>query len=142
MYLRHIQVSNLRLIRDLQLSFLDDRGEPRRWTVLIGKNGMGKTSILQAIALAAVGGLRVNQLAGATSASMRDRRHLGQAVEIEAEFGFGSLGDAPERAREYPGDSPALSRVLHSKVWLNRDSRDLRASSWSRWGPHRGRPLY
>lgn len=62
MYLRKLHIQNLRLIRDLELSFVDDSGEPRMWTVLIGRNATGKTSILQAIALAAVGHLRANLL--------------------------------------------------------------------------------
>lgn len=57
------------------------------WTVLIGENGTGKTSILQAIALAAAGGLRVNDLAGSSFAHLVDRRQKND-LKIEVEFEF------------------------------------------------------
>ncbi len=49
-----VQIKNFRAIRDLEL---DLRGQPGHgnWTVLLGENGVGKTSILQAIALALAG---------------------------------------------------------------------------------------
>ncbi|MCX4245698.1 AAA family ATPase [Paraliomyxa miuraensis] len=125
MYLRHLHIENLRLIRDLELDFVDGDGEPRMWTVLIGRNGAGKTSILQAIALAAVGHLRANQLAGATAVSMPDRRHPDDAMRIEATFGFGRLGDGQHRRRrEYPGH-PLKPAQLRSSLSMPPNSADL-----------------
>jgi AAA domain, putative AbiEii toxin, Type IV TA system/AAA ATPase domain len=124
MYLRKLHIQNLRLIRDLELSFVDDTGEPRMWTVLIGRNATGKTSILQAIALAAVGHLRANLLAGSTSVSMPDRRHPNDPLAIAAEFGFGRLGDGQHRRREYPGH-PGRPALLCSKLSMSPRSADL-----------------
>lgn len=124
MYLRHLHIRNLRLIRDLELGFVDGNGEPRMWTVLIGRNGTGKTSILQAIALAAVGHLRANQLAGATAVSMPDRRHPDEAMSITATFGFGRLGDGQHRRREYPGH-PGKLPLLRSSLSMTPRSVDL-----------------
>ena len=54
MYVREVHIQNVKLLRDVRLSFL--RGdEERMWTVLVGENGVGKTTILQCIALAASG---------------------------------------------------------------------------------------
>lgn len=124
MYLRHLHIRNLRLIRDLELGFVDGNGEPRMWTVLIGRNGTGKTSILQAIALAAVGHLRANQLAGATAVSMPDRRHPNERMSIDAVFGFGRLGDGQHRRREYPGH-PGKPPLLRSSLSMAPPSVDL-----------------
>jgi hypothetical protein len=128
MYLRNLHIRNLRLIRDLPLRFVDDQREPRMWTVLIGRNGMGKTSILQAIALAAVGHLRANLLAGSTSVSMPDRRHPDDPLSIEAEFGFGRLGEGQHRRRQYPGH-PGRPSALLSQISMAPRSVDLTGSS-------------
>ncbi|WP_373386619.1 AAA family ATPase [Pseudomonas alcaligenes] len=87
MYIRKLKINNLRRLRDVPLSFTLPDGSPRMWTVLIGENGSGKTSILQAIALAAAGGLRVNDLAGSSFAHLVDRRQKDD-LKIEAEFEF------------------------------------------------------
>ncbi len=125
MYLRNLHIRNLRLIRDMRLSFVDGDGEPRKWTVLIGRNGTGKTSVLQAIALAAVGHLRANQLAGATAVSMPDRRHPDDTMSIEAEFGFGRLGEGQHRRREYPGYPGPRPILLKSHLRIAPGSVDL-----------------
>lgn len=55
MYLRTLHVHNIRLLASQELSFSRPGGKPRMWTVLLGDNGTCKTSILQCIALAALG---------------------------------------------------------------------------------------
>lgn len=132
MYLRNLHIRHLRLIRELELSFVGDHGSPRMWTVLIGKNGTGKTSILQAIALAAVGSLRANQLAGPTSVSMPDRRREAD-LQVDATFGFGPLGDGQHRGRAYPR-SHGRPRVLHSRLSMPAGSVDLEGRSYYEYG--------
>jgi uncharacterized protein (TIGR02646 family) len=57
-YVRELTICNFRMIRRLELAFEDpplrESGDPIRtgWTVYVGENGAGKTSILQALALA------------------------------------------------------------------------------------------
>lgn len=51
MRLEHAKIQNFKTIRDLSLSFLAPNGEPRALTLLLGDNGSGKTTVLQAIAL-------------------------------------------------------------------------------------------
>ncbi|XXT21906.1 AAA family ATPase [Sorangium sp. So ce429] len=99
MYLREIHIRNLKLLRDLRLSFTTSSGEPRMWTAIVGENGLCKTSILQAIALAASGPDRANQLADIPS--LPDLRHPDEALEIAASFAFGPLPEG--RSRMYPG---------------------------------------
>ena len=50
LYLSSIQFSNIRGFKDFSLSFEEGK-KHRQWTVFIGDNGHGKTTILRAIAL-------------------------------------------------------------------------------------------
>jgi hypothetical protein len=99
MYLRHLSVQNVKLLRSFELPFVRPDGTPRMWTVIIGENGLCKTTLLQTIALAALGKDRANQLADIPS--LRDQRAHGETVSLQAELGFGALGH--ERGRSYPG---------------------------------------
>jgi hypothetical protein len=86
MYVRHLHVQNLKRLRDFRMDFRHG-GQPRMWTVLIGENGTAKTTLLQAIALAATGSKQVNTLAGPVVRHLRDRRSE-QRLEIQVEFEF------------------------------------------------------
>jgi predicted ATPase len=55
MYLVELEITNLRAIHNVKFNFLDANGNPRRWTVLLGENGCGKTTILKAIGLILAG---------------------------------------------------------------------------------------
>ncbi|TMQ08200.1 MAG: AAA family ATPase, partial [Deltaproteobacteria bacterium] len=90
MYVRWPQVQNLKRLRLFTVDFCH-AGQPRMWTVLIGENGTAKTTLLQAIALAATGSKQVNTLAGPIVKHLRDRR--GSApLAIDAKFEFSSQG--------------------------------------------------
>lgn len=54
MYLNRIEIENVRAIRKLVLDFEKDGGT-RRWTVLLGENGCGKSTVLKAIGLVLAG---------------------------------------------------------------------------------------
>lgn len=97
MYVRTLRIQNTKLLRDFELSFLRD-DKPRMWTVLIGENGSCKTTILQALAIAAVGTERSNALANVPS--FPDRRLKSPPVRIDADFTFGTGG---HKSRKYPG---------------------------------------
>lgn len=112
MYIEHLSVTGLKLLHDVTIDFRNRDGSLRGWTVLIGRNGTGKTSVLQAIALAAVGSRQVNNLAEPVLDQLRDRRPGATgAVNIFTRFSF------PERALHqdlFPGLSapiPASLRV-------------------------------
>ena len=97
MYIRHLTLKNVKLLRNVSMSFM--RGdEPRMWTVLVGENGLCKTTLLQTIALAAVGSAASNKLTEAQTYA--DRRKPRRAA-INAEFGFGNLHHRNEE-RSYP----------------------------------------
>jgi hypothetical protein len=108
MYLRHLHVQNVKLLRSFELPFTRLDGTPRMWTVIIGENGLCKTTLLQAIALAALGKDRANQLGDIPS--LRDQRRPRSEASISARFGFGELGH--RLGRRYPGLT-STQRPLH-----------------------------
>jgi len=113
MYLRSLQIDNLKLLRGFELDVCRD-GEPRMWTVLVGRNGLCKTSILRAVALAASGPARANQLAQDLMVSLRDARRTDASLEIQAEFELPATPDYGQLAR----GQPALTRSLRSSLQL------------------------
>lgn len=85
LYLERLRVENLKILADQELSFVDAEGNPRLWTVLVGDNGLCKTTILQAIALAASG----DKLARALVEDAGDYRNVNNIdapTTIEADF--------------------------------------------------------
>ena len=126
MYLRDLHIRNLKLLRDVHIPFTDGNGEPRKWTVLLGKNGLCKTSILQSIALISSGQRRAQQLANIPS--LRDRRSESSTVEIQAEFGFSQSYHAH---RTYPDLDPKPPEPprLTAKLFLFPGESDFRGTS-------------
>lgn len=55
MYLRQVEVKNVKRIKSLKVDFTKDDGEPRMWTAIVGDAGACKTTLLQAIAMTAYG---------------------------------------------------------------------------------------
>lgn len=95
MYVDRIEIRHLKLLEDFKLSFRNPDGSPRMWTVIIGKNGTAKSSILQAIALAAAGQLQVNTLAKPIVGHLRDRRGKA-AMQVRVEFRFETEASTPK----------------------------------------------
>jgi hypothetical protein len=117
MYIKELRVRNLKLLRDAVVPFTRADGTARQWTVFVGENGLCKTSLLQAVAMAASGATRSNQLANVPS--LRDKRHPDELLEVEARFGFSPTFHA---AREYPGlEKPAVPPDIVSTVGLPAD---------------------
>lgn len=53
MYFTKLTVDNVRCFGPMQeLDLTDESGKPARWTVILGENGVGKTTLLQSIATA------------------------------------------------------------------------------------------
>lgn len=88
MYLRRLRVQNVKLLRDVEIDFVDVDGNPRMWTVFVGENRLCKTTLLQAIAVAASGRDKATHLATDVIDSWPDLRRPGKKIEIEGEFAF------------------------------------------------------
>jgi hypothetical protein len=67
MFLRKLTLENFRSLRDVELSFTDANDDVRPWTMLLGENGTGKSSVLRAIALVLAGGQALPELLGTVS---------------------------------------------------------------------------
>ncbi|RKH42813.1 AAA family ATPase [Corallococcus sicarius] len=128
MYIKNLKIQNLKLLKNIELPFTNSDGSPRMWTVIIGENGTGKTSILQAIAMASAGQRNVTGLAENIE-SLRDKRAPRTTVQIEAEF----ILDATQRKERlypgYPGGKPPGDVVIQSHVRLNPKQKSLEANS-------------
>ena len=123
MYVRHLEVRNVKLLRDVKVDFVGADDRPRMWTVFVGENRLCKTTLLQTIAAAASGQDRGTQLVTDVIASWPDLRNP-VPLSIEAEFGFSETGN---RLRRYPGEatgaSPPPSVRLRSKLSLEPEKR-------------------
>lgn len=54
-YITKIRIRNFRVIEDLTIEFPPPQDGKKPWVILLGENGMGKSSILKAVALALMG---------------------------------------------------------------------------------------
>jgi predicted ATPase len=127
MYITRLHVKNLKLMRDLAFDFTHE-GRPRMWTVFVAENGACKTTLLQAIALAASGHARANQLADVPS--LPDLRRPGETTQISAEFEFGTR---LEKWRRFPGTnvSPGQEKPsLESSLKIGSNQSTFSGASW------------
>ncbi|WP_309892295.1 AAA family ATPase [Archangium sp.] len=141
MYIHHLRVENLKRLKDFALDFTH-RDQPRMWTVLIGENGTAKTTLLQAIALAAAGYKEVSGLAGATVKHLRDRRDE-ELMSIDATFAFGPRSLAGGRTLHpllpLPRGRKPKGLLLRSGVSLEAGSTSLDAKAFYRGAPPKKR---
>ncbi|MFK7983125.1 MAG: AAA family ATPase [Saprospiraceae bacterium] len=86
MYLKKISIKNIGCIDELEIEFKQFAG----WHVLIGDNGAGKSTILQAIALALVGNNKIEALRLAYAQLIRFGEERGE-IELKVK-----LCDAPD----------------------------------------------
>lgn len=144
MWLRELRIKNLKRLRDFTLDLKQADGSPRKWTVLIGRNGTGKTTILQAAALAAAGGFRANELVQDLRESFSDKRlerieqgggngraerTVSAEVSIAADFVFGPVGQSTARSHPFVrpdhllmfDPSDGIGSWLRSRLWINPD---------------------
>jgi energy-coupling factor transporter ATP-binding protein EcfA2 len=82
MYLRKIILRNIKCFTEFKLDFTEG-GDVRRWTALLGKNGLGKSTLLQAIGVVLAGPAAVRELLPVAEGWVREGQPYG---EIEAEL--------------------------------------------------------
>ncbi len=119
MYLERVTIKNIKCFSNLKLDFRKGReaGEIRRWTALLGENGVGKSSVLQAIAATLAGPSAMRQLLPLPEQWVREGASHGELVAhlIRADEDAGPRG--PQRS------SPYMARYFV----LGEDSEDLPA---------------
>lgn len=101
-YLHSIEVQDLRCLRGRQrLNTSRPDGRPARWTVLLGDNGVGKTTLLQAIAFC-----------GPVLPDEGLVLFDGDTTEIHAEFSPSmSIGGSPPTRKARPRPRPRVSSI-------------------------------
>jgi energy-coupling factor transporter ATP-binding protein EcfA2 len=110
-YFLSLTLENVRCFRERQtLRLADAAGRPARWTVLLGENGTGKTTLLQALVTAAPSPVSLQELRGVTrrqllvtwgslilqdwaKAHLPRNHHLGADVEAKCRFASRGLDD-------------------------------------------------
>jgi hypothetical protein len=127
MYLRHLHVQNVKLLRDVDIDFIGADGNPRMWTVFVGENRLCKTTLLQTIAVAASGRDKATHIATDVIESWPDLRRsrpngtgkanaTGAKIDIEATFGFSPEGFA---RLTFPWAIAPTAPILHSRITLD-----------------------
>jgi len=115
MKLQRAKISNFRGIRDLEIDF---GSPPRRVTALIGENGSGKTTALQAIALTlslATGKIEDPSQFVWHGFSMERLGTLGPTrVELEAVFDDQEIATAKEDG-SFPPNYPSMVRIDYER---------------------------
>lgn len=82
MPLRRLIIENVRSIEHVEINFVTG-GEPRPWTVLLGENGTGKTTILRSAALVMAGSDAMVELMKEPATWIRNGK---KSARIAAEF--------------------------------------------------------
>lgn len=81
MFLKSIRLNNVKCFSEIALSFEDEHGDIRKRTLLLAENGMGKSTLLKAIALVTGGSDAIADLLGEPSDWIRYKT---QGCEISA----------------------------------------------------------
>jgi energy-coupling factor transporter ATP-binding protein EcfA2 len=72
MFLSSLTLRNVRAIESLTLNFATPAGGQRRWTLLLGENGCGKSTVLRAAALLLAGSDALAELLGSPDSWIRN----------------------------------------------------------------------
>ena len=72
MFLKKIRLQNFKCLSDIELSFEKTVQLNRKWTLILGENGTGKSNALKAIALVTCGSNALGELLGETDSWIRN----------------------------------------------------------------------
>lgn len=103
MYLKKIILRNIKCFSELELDFAPS-GTPRHWTTILGQNGLGKSTLLQAIGVTLAGPGGIRELLPIAEGWVRTGFPFGT---IEAEL-FWTEGDA--QTPKWPKKTPYTAR--------------------------------
>lgn len=118
MFLKSIRLNNVKCFSDIFLSFENENGDIRKWTLLLAENGSGKSTLLKAIALATSGSDAITDLLGNPSDWVRYKT---QACEIAAVLGTTEGKEREIRLQIAPEDTrpDVIKKNEQSLSWLD-----------------------
>lgn len=136
-WIERVVIENFRPIRDVEMDLAGSTSEHGPWTVLLGENGSGKSSVLQAIALTMIGGEQRRALGIDARKFLRHGARRGR-VRVHLAGGGEPLelvwrkGDA-----EFSGPEPApalllgygATRLLQKSTMTDADARVVRVDN-------------
>jgi len=113
LFLKRIQLSNVRCLRTATLEFerVDSGASSRQWTVILGENGLGKSTLLKSIALVTAGSDALTDL-------LRDPDswiHIG-SKEARIEADLETADGEPRHASLVIRRGRGISKVLSDNV--------------------------
>ncbi len=75
MFLKKLSLTNFKSIAHIEISFEKNDTENRKWTLLLGENGTGKSQVLKAIALVTCGSNALGELLGHPDSWIRNNEN-------------------------------------------------------------------
>ena len=88
-FLKTLTLTNVRCFKRLSLSFMNAEGQLRPWTLMLGDNGQGKTTVLQAIALITAGSAGLAELLDHPDEWINDGQQEA-VIEVELLWPYGN----------------------------------------------------
>ncbi|GAB4206920.1 MAG: AAA family ATPase [Roseiflexaceae bacterium] len=121
MYLRKITLRNIKCFSNIEIDFMSG-DNPRLWTAILGQNGLGKSTLLQAIGVALAGPWAVRELLPVAEGWVRFDQPYG---EIDAILEW-TEGDA--QTPKWPKKTPYIAKYIVT----GKDPEDLDLTSSER----------
>ena len=118
MFLKSIYMNNVKCFSDIALSFENENGDIRKRTLLLAENGMGKSTLLKAIALVTGGSDAITDLLGEPSDWVRYKT---KGCEISAVLVTREREEREIRLQIAPEDTRAdvIRKNEQSLTWLD-----------------------
>src|SRR5688572_28957506 len=101
MYLSSFRIRNIKWFEDAELTFPGKPGEQAGWHVLLGINGTGKSTLLQAMALAMLGPISGGRLLKQPASWVRDGAPYGEIEAGISTTAHDSSGAGAPRKKRY-----------------------------------------
>jgi|JI10StandDraft_1071094.scaffolds.fasta_scaffold00371_23 predicted ATP-binding protein involved in virulence len=88
MFLKKLKLTNFKCLSNIELSFEKTKTENRKWTLILGENGTGKSNILKSIALVTSGSNALGELLGNTDSWIKfNEKSCSIQAELETKKG-------------------------------------------------------
>lgn len=104
MFLKEIKLRNFRCFADLAISFVQEGGGIRKWTILLGENGSGKSNLLKGVALITAGSDALPELLGEPDEWIQYQKSF---CELEATMVTKGADERQIKLRINRGDGPS-----------------------------------